>query len=72
MKELEHQRRSNSHQSVATGSVVGVADSESRMHACSPSVSMTSMETSGEEGDVEQAWSKYREMKVNYRPILNI
>ena len=62
VKEMEQLRRSNSHQSAVAG-VVGLL--AVNPEPSSLSVSMTSVETGGEEGDAEQAWAKYREMKVS-------
>ena len=56
VKELEQQRRFTS-QPAASGSE----------YSASPSISLTSLDNSAvpvDEGDVDQAWTKYKEMKV--------
>lgn len=56
VKELEQQRRFTS-QPTASGSE----------YSASPSISLTSLDNSAvpvDEGDADQAWTKYKEMKV--------
>lgn len=55
VKELDQQRRFTS-QAAASGS-----------ECTSPSISLTSLDNS-DDGDAEQAWIKYREMKVRQLP----
>ncbi|CAI8014549.1 Janus kinase and microtubule-interacting protein 3 [Geodia barretti] len=69
VRELEHQRRSHSHQTSAASSPSGGGVWGVGGEPCSPSVSFSSLASVTEEGDTQHITAKYTEMKTEYKKV---